>query len=233
MKIVFLHGLPLDGSVWRPQLEAFAGALAPDIPGCGSRQLEGEADLGELEPLVAGAHVVGHSFGAAVAVDLALRDPDAVRSLTLVNPLLLGRSSNVIAWSTCVERAKAGDLEGARQAWVGCPLFDGAREQARAIMAGYHGAHWTGAVRTAFRATDPVARLGTLTMPALVVTSTRDQPAFQAMAHEYRRALPHSRIEELDAGHMSPCERPQQFNEALRTFLGQVEAPAVRSFDNT
>jgi hypothetical protein len=50
MRIVFLHGVPLDGTVWRPQLEAFPGALAPDLPGFGSRQLEGEADLGELEP---------------------------------------------------------------------------------------------------------------------------------------------------------------------------------------
>jgi pimeloyl-ACP methyl ester carboxylesterase len=82
MKIVFLHGLPLDGTVWRPQLHAFPSALAPDLPGCGSRQLEGEAHLNDLEPLVEGAHLVGHSFGAAVAVDLALGRPDSVRSLT-------------------------------------------------------------------------------------------------------------------------------------------------------
>lgn len=51
--------------------------------------------------------------------------------LALVNPLLLGRSSNVAAWSTCVERAQAGDLEGARAVWLAFQLFDGARDQLR------------------------------------------------------------------------------------------------------
>jgi pimeloyl-ACP methyl ester carboxylesterase len=222
MKLVFLHGLPLDGSIWRPQLEAFPGARAPDVPGCGSRQLRGEAELGALDAEVAGAHLVGHSFGAAVAVDLALHRPDAVRSLILVNPLLLGRSSHVAAWSVSVERAKAGDLEGAREAWAKCPLFDGARESVREILARYRGAHWTGEVRTAFRVSEPAQQLSVLTQPVLVVTSTRDQPAFRAMAREYRDALPQARLAELDAGHMAPSERPDEFNALLRNFLGQT-----------
>lgn len=219
MKLVFLHGLPLDGTIWRPQLDAFPGALAPDIPGYGSRQREGAIELGELAGELEGAHVVGHSFGAAVAVELALRRAAAVRSLTLVNPLLLGRSSNIAAWSTCVARAKAGDLEGARAAWLECPLFEGAREEARAAMAGYRGAHWTGAASTVFQITDPAPRLHELSMPVLIVTSTRDQPSFRAMAREYHDALPTSRLAELDAGHMAPCEKPAELNALLHAFV--------------
>lgn len=221
MSIVFLHGMALDGSIWRPQLDAFPGAIAPDIPGFGSRQLEGRAELGELEPLVKGAHVVGHSFGAAVAIDLALRHGSSIRSLALVNPLLLGRASNLAAWSTCVERARAGDLNGARAAWLDCPLFEGAREPARDAMATYRGAHWTGAVQTAFRTPDPASQLERLTLPVLIVTSTRDQPAFRAMAREYHQALKGSQLAELDAGHMSPCERPDEFNALLHTFIAR------------
>jgi pimeloyl-ACP methyl ester carboxylesterase len=221
MRIVFLHGVPLDGTVWGPQIEAFPGALAPDLPGFGSRQLEGEADLSELEPISEGAHLVGHSFGAAVAIDLALRRSGSVRSLTLANPLLLGRSSNLAAWSTCVERAKAGNIEGARAAWLECPLFDGARNEVREVISRYRGGHWNGSTRTAFRVTDPAPQLKGLTVPVLVVTSTRDYPSFKAMAREYHEALPDSRLEELDAGHMAPCERPDQFNAVLRAFLDQ------------
>jgi pimeloyl-ACP methyl ester carboxylesterase len=224
MKLVFLHGVALDGSVWQPQLQAFPGALAPDIPGYGSRQLEGEADLGELEDVVEGADVVGHSFGAAVAVDLAFRRPGAIRTLTLVNPLLLGRSSNVTAWSTCVERAKAGDLDGARATWLGCPLFDGARDQVRAAIAAYRGAHWIGVTRTVFYVSDPALRLHELALPVLVITSTRDQDSFRAMAREYHETLPHSRLEELDAGHTSPAECPEPFNALLRRFLNERHA---------
>lgn len=222
MKLVFLHGLPLDGSTWQPQLDAFPGALAPDIPGYGSRQRTGEIPLDELESVVDGSHVVGHSFGAAVAVELALRHPAAIRSLTLVNPLLLGRSSQVAAWSTCVALAKAGDLEGARTAWLDCPLFDGARDQVRAAMAAYQGAHWSGTAHTIFRITDPAPRLPELTMPALLITASRDQPSFRAMVREYQAALPHAELHELEAGHMVPCEKPERFNTLLRAFLDRL-----------
>jgi pimeloyl-ACP methyl ester carboxylesterase len=219
LNLVFLHGMALDGSIWLPQLAAFPGALAPDIPGFGARQCEGDADLGALVPIVEGRHVVGHSFGAAVAVELALRQPGALSSLTLVNPLLLGRSSNVPEWATAVARAKAGDLDGARAAWASSALFDGAREEAVRAMASYRGGHWTGATRTAFQVADPASRLRELALPILIVTSTRDQPSFRSMAREYQGALAPSRLEEIDAGHMSPCENPAAFEAVLRSFL--------------
>jgi pimeloyl-ACP methyl ester carboxylesterase len=31
-------------------------------------------------------------------------------------------------------------------------------------------------------------------------------------------ALPNSRLEELDAGHIAPCERADQLNAVLRAF---------------
>jgi pimeloyl-ACP methyl ester carboxylesterase len=220
-KLVFLHGMALDGGAWRPQLDAFPGALAPDIPGFGSRQLEGVADLSELEATVEGAHVVGHSFGAAVATDLALRRSRSMRSLTLVSPLLLGRASNLSAWPLCVELAKAGDVAGARAAWLGCPLFDDVREQLRPVMAGYRGGHWTGATRTDFRQPDPASQLGTLDLPVLVVSGTRDQAPFRAMAREYHEGLRNSRLEELDAGHLAPREHPDRFNALLASFLAE------------
>ena len=37
--LLFLHGFPLSGEMWAPQVEAFAGewrTLAPDVRGCGT-----------------------------------------------------------------------------------------------------------------------------------------------------------------------------------------------------
>ena len=79
----------------------------------------------------------------------------------------------------------------------------------------------TGSTRTAFRVTDPASHLKEVSIPVLVVTSTRDYPSFQAMAREYYEALPNGRLVELDAGHMAPCERSDQFNTILRSFLDQ------------
>ncbi len=66
--------------------------LVPDRPGHGQSAFPGrpddpEAD-GELiaELLGEGAHVVGHSFGGCVALAAAARRPEAVKTLTLIEP---------------------------------------------------------------------------------------------------------------------------------------------------
>lgn len=69
--------------------------LVPDRPGHGQSPDPGRPDDAEADALwVAellgnGAHLVGHSFGGLVAVAAAARRPEAVRSLTLIEPALL------------------------------------------------------------------------------------------------------------------------------------------------
>src|SRR5512145_1174775 len=61
------------------------------------------------------AHVVGHSSGALVALDLACDTPHAVRSLALLEPPLLGVPStgpHMAALTPAVERYAAGDAAG-------------------------------------------------------------------------------------------------------------------------
>lgn len=61
------------------------------------------------------AHVVGHSSGALVALDLACATPRAVRSLALLEPPLLGVPStgpHMAALAPAVERYAAGDPAG-------------------------------------------------------------------------------------------------------------------------
>ena len=69
--------------------------IVPDRPGHGrspspGRSDDAEADAVWLADLLAeskdGAHLVGHSFGGCVALAAALRRPDLVRSLTLIEP---------------------------------------------------------------------------------------------------------------------------------------------------
>lgn len=68
--------------------------LVPDRPGHGRSAHPGRPDDAEADgALVAeligeGAHLVGHSFGACVALAAAVRRPEAVRSLTLIEPAM-------------------------------------------------------------------------------------------------------------------------------------------------
>jgi pimeloyl-ACP methyl ester carboxylesterase len=68
--------------------------LVPDRPGHGQSPDPGRPDDADLdgalieELLGAGAHVVGHSFGAAVALAAAAQRPELIKSLTMIEPAL-------------------------------------------------------------------------------------------------------------------------------------------------
>jgi pimeloyl-ACP methyl ester carboxylesterase len=95
---------------------------------------------------------VGHSFGGAVVVDVALAHPDRVLSLTLVGAPLLGRAAGIESWSACVAQAQKGNFEEARRAWRGNALFETPRSSPDALLlleqmvADYACGHWAGSV---------------------------------------------------------------------------------------
>jgi pimeloyl-ACP methyl ester carboxylesterase/nucleoside-diphosphate-sugar epimerase len=91
-RVVLIHGYPLDGSSWDPVVSRLGDVptLRPDMAGP-SRSWQVPTDLGgwassltaELEePAV----LVGHSYGAAYAFQVALRHPERVSALVLVTP---------------------------------------------------------------------------------------------------------------------------------------------------
>lgn len=68
--------------------------IVPDRPGHGKSPDPGRPDDAEAdgawvaELLDGGAHLVGHSFGGCVALAAAAKRPEAVRSLTLIEPAM-------------------------------------------------------------------------------------------------------------------------------------------------
>ena len=95
--VVLLHGAGMDHTVWQFQARAFAyhgySVLSLDLPGHGRSDdpapetIAGYTDaVARLldEICTAPAHIVGHSMGAFIGIELAARYPDTVRSLTLI-----------------------------------------------------------------------------------------------------------------------------------------------------
>ncbi len=99
-EIVLVHGSAQGSTVGGDHHFAAQQALAgqgwqlvvPDRPGHGRSPAPGRPDDAEADGawvadlLGDGAHLVGHSFGGCVALAAAARRPDAVRSLTLIEP---------------------------------------------------------------------------------------------------------------------------------------------------
>jgi pimeloyl-ACP methyl ester carboxylesterase len=127
--IVFIHGA-LMGDTYRPLLAQPAlkgnrfigyhrrGYDGSSPPGGALSVADHAADcLALLRKLDAvPAHVVGHSSGAVIGIQLALDAPDAVRSLTLLEPALLGVASSeafVEKLGASVPIYEAGDKAGA------------------------------------------------------------------------------------------------------------------------
>ncbi len=82
---------PLAGEGWQ--------LIVPDRPGHGQSPDPGRPDDAELDGALMldllgdGAHLVGHSFGACVALYAAAQRPELARSLTLIEPALLNFAS--------------------------------------------------------------------------------------------------------------------------------------------
>lgn len=93
--IVFLHGSPLSGRMWQPQLAALSEfhCLAPDLPGHGESAgifpftvpdaAERIAELIREAAPDGRAHIVGLSFGGVVAQRLMIAHPEVVDHVIL------------------------------------------------------------------------------------------------------------------------------------------------------
>jgi pimeloyl-ACP methyl ester carboxylesterase len=98
---LYLHDIPMSSDDWIPLLER-TGGIAPDLIGFGRSSkavnldysVLGLADFAEdlMTALAADAtKLVGHGWGAAVALELARRRPERIERLVLLNPVPLVR----------------------------------------------------------------------------------------------------------------------------------------------
>ena len=99
--MMFLHGWPGIGLLWRAQMEAFAGdgwrCVAPDLRGYGGSSVpahndayaieEVVADMAELHGHLGGAPAiwVGHDWGCAVVGALSAHEPQRSRGVVLTS----------------------------------------------------------------------------------------------------------------------------------------------------
>jgi pimeloyl-ACP methyl ester carboxylesterase len=160
--VLLLHGSASSAAMWIPVIDALKHrfrVLVPDLIGYGRTDpwpaghdysLDDEVRL--IAPLVMnepkGVHVVGHSYGGVVALQLARSGGVVLRSLTLIEPVAfhaLREDGEPQAWSAgdgfrtaYLDRVAAGETEAAMRAfvdyWSLAGTWDAMDEGARAQM---------------------------------------------------------------------------------------------------
>jgi pimeloyl-ACP methyl ester carboxylesterase len=89
-----------------------------------SIQQQAEDCVGLMHRLgIARAHLTGHSYGAIIALQLALDHPEMAASLALLEPALVGSIPNAAAFlagiAPLIERYRSGDNRGALDGFLG------------------------------------------------------------------------------------------------------------------
>jgi pimeloyl-ACP methyl ester carboxylesterase len=244
--LVLVHGAVSDGRIWQPQLDALADeftVVAWDAPGCGrsadppeSFRLPEYADV--LAGLIAAlelnpAHVVGHSFGGVLALELALRHPSAVARLVVVGGYA-GWAGSLPA--TEIERRLAFALDVADRLPGGfeptsmpglfsARMTDDAAAALRTIMSEIRPAA-TRSMAHAVAEADLRAALPSIGVPTLLIYGDADQRSSPSVAEDLHRRIPESRLVMLPGlGHECALEDPDRFNFEVRTFLGTTFRP--------
>lgn len=241
--LLLLHGFVGDSREWAAEIDGLSDAftvMAWDAPGSGrsvdppeSFRMADYADClaGFVEKLDLGpAHVIGLSFGGALALELFRRHPAI--------PVTLVLASAYAGWTGSLSR------EGAdRRLEMTLPLADlppddfvrtliptmlsesaspEALESLTAIMSQFHPAGFRTMARAVAEA-DLRDVLPRIDVPTLLLYGDRDARAPLTVAHDLHAAIPASSLVVMPGvGHVSSVEAPDRFNAEVRKFLRGV-----------
>jgi YbgC/YbaW family acyl-CoA thioester hydrolase len=239
--ILFIHGYPLDHTIWRPQLDALDGwrTVAPDLRGMGQSDAPDlgysmatyAADLAALIDSLGLDRVVlcGHSMGGYVAFEFLRRWPDRVSGLALVATRADADTIETRrARDTAAVLAREGGAQEIAAAMLPKMLSPSAPaalvDLVRAVMASTPVAGIVGALGAVRDRPDSTALLPTLArLPALVIAGADDQLVTVSQTSAMAAAIPGARLVVAPgAAHLPSLEAPGIVTDALRTFLSTV-----------
>lgn len=231
-RVVLVHGSVGSGwSTWwaqRPLEERFT-LVIPDRPGTPPNPAVEHVDFEEQAPLVAelledGAHLVGHSYGGVISLYAAALRPNAVRSLTLIEPPAFGLALDDPEVARLVEELRAlWEQAGSMEPSVFLSEFS------RRII-GRHlpptmelppdveqGVRTLMVERLPSEADPPLEELARAPFPKLVVSGGHSA-AFEAVCDVLVERLGAERATLPGAAHNA--QQAPGFNELLAAFLG-------------
>lgn len=242
--VVFIHGVLNDHSVWGLQARFLAhhgwNVLAPDLPGhCRSggepvRSVEEAADFAIALLDAAGvqkAALVGHSFGALVALEAAARAPERITRIALVGVAFPMKVSPALLENAQHAPMKAIDMVNVFSHSLLAPppsalgpgtwVYGGSRALMKRVLASNTRVN---VFHIGFKACDDYsggeAAMGKGTCPVLFILGQDDMMTLPRMAQPLvDKAGGRGKVVLLKSGHQLMTEAPDGVLFALRDFI--------------
>ena len=246
--VVCLHSNASTSGQWRSLMDGLAPkfhVLAPDSYGAGKspdwpsdRRIRLLDEVAFIEPVLARAGsplaLVGHSYGAAVALIAALANPGRVRAMALYEPVLFGlldaetpppNEADGIrdAVASAGLALEAGNPGGAAECFIDYWMERGAwkrmPEQRKPSIAAsvVNVRRWGHAL---FTEPTPLEAFRSLDVPVLYMVGKRSTASARGVARLLSAALPRVELLELDdLGHMGPITHPDLVNDIIARYL--------------
>jgi pimeloyl-ACP methyl ester carboxylesterase len=194
-----------------------------------------------LEPVFRSAgerfHLVGHSYGAAIALRAALDDPGRLRSLVLYEPVLFAALIQDDPESPAAREAASvrddtialvdrGELDPSGERfvdyWMGTGAWASTPEKRRAVLAGTmrkvkHEWH------ALFTEPTPLDAFKRLEVPTLFLVGAESPASTRRIAALLTARLPNLTVVELPGiGHMGPVTHPDRVNPEIEGYLDRA-----------
>jgi pimeloyl-ACP methyl ester carboxylesterase len=252
---VCVHANASSSSQWRGLMDLLATShtvLAPDSYGSGKspdwpsdREIRLSDEVRFLQPVLelAGTPcaVVGHSYGAAVALVAAVLHPHRIRALALYEPTLFalvdaqqpppngadGIRDAAAASAAALDR---GDTESAARHfidfWTGAGSWSATPPQRRPAITDsiINVRRWAHAL---LNESTPAHAFAKLDIPILYMLGAQSPEPAHAVARVLLPVLKRVRVVEFPGlGHMAPVTHPEPVNAEVAAFLREVELRA-------
>ena len=250
--LLLIHGFGNSLQSWRslaPRLAADCHVIAIDMPGYGLSDKPVEHDYHngpQAEVMIAAARAlglnrpvyVGHSLGGAVALQAAVRDPNA-SGLVLLNPGIISTGVPKIVQLTVPPlprlSARMFGERGFRENFLKKSYVHPQIVTAAVIDDVMLGARSEGyaagmtSLMQQYSAGEEIALAARVRAPTLILWGNQDRNKPLSEANELQSLLPGSKLVRFDgAGHYVHEEQPQAVAAALLDWLRSRNEPAIQ-----
>jgi 3-oxoadipate enol-lactonase len=239
--LVFIHGFPLNPSMWDPQL-VFAGRgwrlIVPELRGFG----DGAGDppttsiddyAGDTIDLLDRLHVesaviCGLSMGGYIVFSMFRHAPTYFRAMVLADTRSQGDTPEAVAGRKNMQQlVRDKGVAAIADALLPKLVGDTTRrerpavvDQVRSQITGTSAESIAGALTALMTRPDSTPTLSTIRCPVQIIVGDEDAITPPPLSEQMHRDIPGSELTVIKgAGHMSNMEQPALFNDTLSRFL--------------